>query len=261
VGAAQAAAIVGKLSTTDHLVIDVLATVHIASGQQLRRVLNAANPVGDRRIRHRLQRLTDLRLLARLDRRVGGLHAGSDGYIYRLDVIGQRLAQPEVRRRRPSTPGVAFTQHALAVTECLVVSRELAATGQLELLQFHGEPQCWRSFAGRGGAAMILKPDASVVTAGADYQDAWFLEIDRSTEHPARLLSKANAYIDYWQSGVEQAQHGVFPKVLWVVPDEARQAVVVNVLADLSPEHWQLFAVCVQANFATTITSGAGGGS
>ncbi len=38
-----------------------------------------------------LARLTELGVLARLERRIGGLRAGSSGYVYYLGPAGQRL--------------------------------------------------------------------------------------------------------------------------------------------------------------------------
>ena len=36
------------------------------------------------------------------------------------------------------------------------------------------------------------------------------------------IVRKCRLYADYYQSGTEQAARGVFPRVCWVVPDEAR---------------------------------------
>jgi len=50
----------------------------------------------------------------------------------------------------------------------------------------------------------------------------WFVEVDRSTHHAPSLLVKAQLYERYYRSGVEQAAHDVFPRVLWIAPDSAR---------------------------------------
>ncbi len=36
------------------------------------------------------------------------------------------------------------------------------------------------------------------------------------------IVRKCRLYADYYQSGTEQAKHGVFPRVCWAVPDEPR---------------------------------------
>ena len=69
-----------------------------------------------------------------------------------------------------------------------------------------------------------MKPDLYVVTGRDDFEDCWFIEIDRGTESPAAISRKCRAYDLYWRSGLEQAEHGTYPLVLWVVPDERRAA-------------------------------------
>ena len=51
-----------------------------------------------------------------------------------------------------------------------------------------------------------------------------FIEVDCGTEHAPALLRKADLYQRHFQSGREQAEHDVFPLVLWLVPDAARAA-------------------------------------
>jgi hypothetical protein len=55
-----------------------------------------------------------------------------------------------------------------------------------------------------------------------EYELRWFIEVDRATESLPVVVRKCRLYADYYQSGTEQATHGVFPRVCWVVPDEAR---------------------------------------
>ena len=95
-----------RLSPTDWTVIETLDRVDIASAGQLRR-LHWPDPNQARTARRRLSQLTELRVISRLDRRVGGVRAGSDGYVYRLDVAGRRLLGGSPGRR-PHTPGLKF---------------------------------------------------------------------------------------------------------------------------------------------------------
>ena len=46
-----------------------------------------------------------------------------------------------------------------------------------------------------------------------DYEDHYFLEIDRSTESLARIVNTCKKYIEYYRSGIEQRQKEVFPYV------------------------------------------------
>lgn len=244
-----------KLTDSDRRIIDSLATVRIATGRQLQ-ALHWSDSDSDKRLaRHHLAKLTSLRLVARLDRRVGGIRAGSDGFTYALDVAGLRLVEDlsPARRRRPSTPGDRYLAHALAVTDCYVDLRRIQATGDLELLGFEAEPACWRTYPGHGGQLLTIKPDAFALLADQEWEHRWFIEVDRDTEHRPTILRKAKEYVDYWRSGVEQRQHDLFPKVLWVAPTVRRADELQGVLEGVDQRSAELFEVCTTADFAGTI--------
>ena len=86
------------------------------------------------------------------------------------------------------------------------------------------------------GERLVLKPDAFVRLGVGDLEENNFLEVDRSTESPTVLKRKALTYVAYWQSGEEQVRRGVFPRVLWLVPDERRKQQLLNVLSRLDPD-------------------------
>jgi hypothetical protein len=215
------------------------------SGGQLRLLHYADTPSGARAARRDLTALTDDRILQRLDRRVGGVRAGSDGFVYALDIVGQRLTTSEPRRRwwPATTPTVRTLAHRLATTQLYVDLRTLERDGEIELLEFEAEPMCWRSFAGLGGARLVLKPDGYAVIGIGDLEHHWFIETDRATESLPWIATKARQYVRYWQSGREQARRGLFPKVLWVTPGDRRAERLTEALSALPPDHWQLFAV------------------
>lgn len=168
-----------------------------------------------------LARLNRERLLVRLGRRLGGLRAGSSAYLYCLGPVGHRLLAANGPRPRFREPSALFVDHTLAVSQ-LVVDLTLAERrGQCELLGVQAEPQCWRSFGGVMGR-VVLRPDLYVQLGVGDFELRFFCEIDRATEHLPAIVRKCHAYEAYYRSGREQAEHGVFPRVFWVVPDEAR---------------------------------------
>ena len=78
-------------------------------------------------------------------------------------------------------------------------------------------------FAGMGGVT-VLKPDAWAHTAahGSKYEWYWFLEADLGTESRAAISRKADVYEAYRRTGLEQDRQHVFPKVVWLTPDQAR---------------------------------------
>jgi len=229
----------------------------VVSGQQLRRLHYQSTGAGGRLARKDLGCLSQWQVLARLGRSIGGERAGSAGYVYAVGVAGQRLLHPDVRRLRPPwTPQPSYLRHALAVSDLYVGMRECERTGAMALAAYDTEPNCWRAFFGPGGERSTLKPDALAVVHLADYEDRYFVEADCGTEPGPRITAKARAYIRYWQSGREQAQHGVFPYVLWITTTPERKDLLVDALARLPAEHWQLFLVTTAQEAVERISTG-----
>jgi hypothetical protein len=193
-------------------------------------------------------RLTRLGLLERLPRPVGGVRAGSAGYVYRLGLGGQRLAiergwQPERRVRRSLTPGTLFVRHALQVSELHVLLTESDRSRSVELLELSAEPSCWRSYDGIGGQRTTLKPDSYVRLGVGDYEHSYFIEVDRGTEGSRAIERQLGAYVAYFDSGVEQAERGVFPQVLWLAPDDRRVRVIADCVERQPAADRELFQI------------------
>jgi len=246
------------LSDRDWAVLHTLARVRLATASQLERLHFAG--VSRRQARSALASLVSRRALARLPRQVGGVRAGSAGFVYALDVAGQRLTRSiESRPQRPWEVGQIFLAHSLAVTELIVGLAEAvrARCDGAALAQYEGEPGCWRPFTGPGGARAVLKPDAEVILTFGRFEDRWLIEVDRATESRTALDRKLQRYLDYWRTGHEQAATGVFPRVLWVVPDDARRAVMIDALGRLPAESWPLFAASTSEEAVSRILGGA----
>ncbi len=251
------------LTARDALVLAALRRLRYATTVQLQRLwFTEATPSSNaRHARRVLRRLEGLRLVARLDRRIGGVRAGSAGTVWALDVAGLRLTAPEQRRhrslRRPWTPSApAFIPHHLGVTELYVRIVEGDRAGLGELVDYVTEPACWRRYVDRAGAVAILKPDALITLGFEDFEERWFLEYDRGTESPAALGRKLDAYRTYWGTGEEQARYGVMPRVLLVVPDERRHRAVIDTLARQPAEAWTLFAVALDEDAPGRLLAG-----
>lgn len=235
-----------SLSARDRAILSSLRQLRVATAHQLER-LHFVDATGRHR-RRALEALEQARLIVRLPRRIGGVRAGSAGSVFALDLAGQRLTDqrgPAGGRRleRPWAPGLSFLAHSLAVSELFVRLVEAHRLGQLELLDFHAEPACWRRFQTLAGGWATLKPDAALRLGAGAYEDHWFIEVDRGTEAAATIDRKANLYRSYWQSGREQAAHGVFPQVLWLVPDEPRAELLTTVLGRQPGEAARLHVV------------------
>ncbi len=169
-----------------------------------------------------LRRLSDLHVLTPLERRIGGVRAGSSSFVWQLGPVGDRLLRQETERPRlrRHEPGRLFLDHCLAVADAHLALVAAQRTGQLELIEVQTEPDCWRPYSGLGGARLVLQPDLYVETgdpADPAFLNCWFVEIDRGSEHLKRLLAKCGRYEAYRRSGSEQAGSGSFPLVVWVM--------------------------------------------
>ncbi len=189
-----------------------------------------------------------------LERRVGGVRAGSAGLVLALGPVGQRVLTSGGPRRRAYEPTLRFFDHTLAVAQ-LAVDLTLAARARVvELLAFQAEPQSWREFADMGGRRW-LRPDAFVVLGSGGYELRWFIEVDRASESLPVVIRKCRLYADYYQSGTEQARHGVFPRVAWVVPDDARADRLRQAIARDRQLPDRLFVVTTSERATVTLTS------
>jgi len=172
-----------------------------------------------------LDRLRELGLLVNLQRRIGGVRAGSGGHVWQITDTAQRLLaakydQPRGARVRAFEPGTTFLEHTLAVAEVVISLQEAGTSAQLS--QFALEPDAWRSYLAYGGATKTLKPDLAATTSSGKYEDVWFFEIDLDTEPPSRIITKSLQYQEYRTTGREQDALGIFPAVVWVVPNKRR---------------------------------------
>jgi hypothetical protein len=223
--------------------------------EQLHFVDHVSGEAGARVCRRVLARLTSRRVLRRLQRRIGGVRAGSASFVYALGPVGWRVLDED--RRRVTEPSPLFLDHALAVADAHVRLVAAERAGDLELLSVEVEPTCWRRFVGAGGARMTVKPDLSIVTAAGAFEDCWFLEIDRGSESPAAMARKCRTYEAYWQTGFEQERTGTFPLVLWVAPDEKRGKRVQRVISETRNLKRDLFRVTTSTQLVDVIAGGA----
>jgi hypothetical protein len=248
-----------QLSTRDLDVIRQVADLRLMSARQLQ-ALHFPDAEHDSeqaatRARQRvLARLVRERLLIRLERRIGGVRAGSAGLVLALGPVGQRVLVLDGARRRAYEPTSRFVDHTLATAQLVVDVTLAARTGSLDLLDTQAEPTCWREFSGLGGRR-VLRPDAFLALGAQEYELRWFMEIDRATESLPTVLQKCHLYAAYYQSGTEQAKHGgVFPRVCWVVPDEGRAARVEQAIARDRSLPERLFVVTTSERALHTLT-------
>jgi hypothetical protein len=252
-----------QLTERDLSVLQRVSALRFVSGSQLTRLCfaDSADPTANARAARRaLLRLVQLGVLERLPRQVGGVRSGSAGFVYHLGAGGQRLAtergwQPERRRRRSLVPGHLFVRHALQVAELHTQLTEGDRSRRFELLELASEPSCWRSYSGLAGQRLTLKPDSFVRLGNGPYEDSYFVEVDRGTEGSRALERQLQAYATYAASGCEQAEHGVFPRVLWLAPDDHRAVVIADCIRRQPSSARELFQVARFDQAMTALTA------
>jgi hypothetical protein len=131
----------------------------------------------------------------------------------------------------------------LSVAELHTQLAEGDRAGRFELLELTAEPSCWRNFDGVGGQRSTLKPDSYVRLGLGAFEYSYFLEVDRGTEGSRALERQLQLYVAYHASGIEQTERQVFPRVLWLTPNDRRTAAIIDSTARLPAEHWELFQV------------------
>jgi hypothetical protein len=245
-------------------IVETVARLTLVSGRQLSDLFfyfsfsNASASAHARRVRRVLARLVEQRALDRLERRHGGPGGGSSAWVYALGPAGVRLVaywagEGLPRSRSAHEPGASWTAHTLAVSELYVRLREAERAGRVELLAFDAEPDCWRPYTRLGGAAGVLKPDAYVRLGVGEYEDSFLVEVDLGTEHRGQLTRQHHAYSEYFRSGVEQAKTGVFPGVLWLVPDARRVELLADIQRGLPAQARRLFTVASSERALTVL--------
>ena len=244
-----------QLSPRDLSVLETVRRFRLATGDQLRRLhfRDHATPESGARVARRvLSRLAGHGLLVRLERRIGGIRAGSAGHIYAVTPLGHRVLGTAIRKRT-TEPSFTFVKHTLAITELSTTLIELDAANQVDLLELQPEPAAWRTHRA-GLVETILKPDLFTKVADDEYELSWFIEIDCGTESRPTIQRKCHAYADYRRTGTEQDRHGIFPLVLWIAPDERRRTQLEQAIAGDRRIDPNLFVVTTSNKASEVVT-------
>jgi len=202
-----------------------------------------------------MNRLREMGLTSALDRRIGGVRAGSSSLVWGLTNPGSRLLNLDSDtpvRKRHFEPSAQFLNHTLGISGLYT---QLLGCAGITVVEVQFEPSCWRNY----GSA-ILKPDLYAVTSDGVYEDYWFIELDLATEAPSRVADKCGQYEAYYNTGAEQNNIGIFPAVVWIVPDEKRRKTVKNHIAQSRElQHKNLFTVILPDELEALMRKGAGG--
>lgn len=227
------------LSARDLSVLQALRKYRFLTSDQVGRLYFTNCSTKTSRTRNQnllLKRLSDHGLIRPLARRIGGYQGGSSVQIWYLTEAGYRLltlnTPGEHKRKRFTEPSPMFLEHTLSIAECVVQLTTICRNSHdLVLEVVDTEPSCWRKYKS-DGRICYLKPDIFVVTSYEKYEDSWFIEIDLGTESSSQIIEKCNAYLEYFYTGIEQKETGVFPIVAWVVKDYARKEKIKQYIRD-----------------------------
>lgn len=204
-----------------------LIVLRFATTTQLARLERPSYGSNRSAVRQTSRHLTALEsagLVLRLDRRVGGWPGGSGPAVWALTTTGYHHATgTKGTRQRPRLLSTTFLEHLLAVAEARVVVAETVRSIDGAGVRVDHEPDCWRTYLGMLGQRLTLRPDLRLEITTREFRDNYFLEIDRATENPARVVAKCRQYQQYRRTGLEQQTAGAFPAVLWIVPHTKRR--------------------------------------
>lgn len=224
-GSRQLAHVAARLSGRDREVLRIVGEHRFLTTHQVQGfcfVDHQSQATGARVTRRVLARLQRGGLLTPLERRVGGYRAGSVATVWRLTAAGRRLVYGDGARRASGTPSERFLDHCLAIADVHVLIAQHRRIEAIEDITVEVEPASWRKYQGAGGERRWLQPDLYAEITTSDFLDRHFIEVDLGSESLPTLLKKCQQYEEYRRSGIEQARHGSFPLVVWLLLDAER---------------------------------------
>lgn len=254
-----------QLTANDIAILHFLNRARFATTRQLARLFYSDSPSPEtaiRRANFTTQRLKKEGLISHLDRRIGGARKGSASYVWQITFQGLKVLKGKdstvaLRYKNRYEPTQHHVEHTLAITEIFVETIEVArSSSTISLEDFSFEPTSWRDYQKLSGVGLTLKPDAYLELLNGEYEDHYFLEIDRRTESLARVVNTCKKYIEYYRSGIEQRQKEVFPYVLWIVPDDKRKTAILKAIQNELYNFWELFTVITLDEYQSYIKGG-----
>ncbi|HEM3914923.1 TPA: replication-relaxation family protein [Streptococcus suis] len=254
-----------QLTANDIAILHFLNRARFATTRQLARLFYSDSPSPEtaiRRANFTTQRLKKEGLISHLDRRIGGARKGSASYVWQITFQGLKVLKGKdstvaLRYKNRYEPTQHHVEHTLAITEIFVETIEVArSSSTISLEDFSFEPTSWRDYQKLSSVGLTLKPDAYLELLNGEYEDHYFLEIDRHTESLARVVNTCKKYIEYYRSGIEQRQKEVFPYVLWIVPDDKRKTAISKAIQNELYNFWELFTVITLDEYQSYIKGG-----
>lgn len=251
------------LSDRELAIIRSVATYRYLTGNQIEQLHFQGHATADTAARTRrrvLERLVAGRFLDRLPRPIGGVRGGSGAHVFALGTVGYRVVHGEARRSgtpRDGGPSTTFLAHTIAVAQVGVDLTTAAGRDGIERVGIETEPNCWRSYQRGLGGLETLKPDLYAEVITSEFEDRWFIEVDRATESLTAIRTKCQTYLDYYRTGIEQERSHVFPRVVWSVPSDKRARQIEDAISRMKSVPDRLFSVTIDSRTVERILGGA----
>ena len=157
------------LTNLETNLLEFLDKARYATSRQLASLFfsSSSNPATQlRRANFTLMKLTNQGLLHRLNRRIGGVRAGSGSFVYGITLKGLKLLKQTneaviLRYQNIYEPSLGHLEHTLAVTQLYLEAVQLDRHhSEICLERFDFEPKSWRGYSTIAGTGSTLKPDA-----------------------------------------------------------------------------------------------------
>jgi hypothetical protein len=247
----------------DRNILKSLQKCRYLTSNQINRLHFTNSPTPNAAIRaanRNLRKLTDYGVIEALRRRIGGARAGSGSFVYALTDAGYKVLHLHkadyLPRKRFTEPSPLFLEHTLLSSEAYIQLKTICERDGMNLADLQFEPTCWRWDSGKKKKSVPLKPDLFATTHSGEYEDCWFIEIDRDTEPFSAVLNKCDRYIEYRKTGAEQEKRGIFPYVLWIVPSVKRKDGIIRNISERFPRDTNLFIVITPDELEPLIVGG-----
>lgn len=252
-----------RLSDRDVAILESLAKCTFMLTGQIQRLHNTEASTQTAALRataREMKKLKEYGLVRHLERRIGGVRAGSTSMVWHLTEAGHRLleldSQEKRVRKRHLEPSLNHLNHSIAVSACYVQIHEICRqNSNMSLSRADAEPTCWRAYSHQGNI-VYLKPDLFFATKCGEYEDLWFVELDLATESPATILKKCERYLDYYKTNIEQRKYGVFPVTIWLVPDKNRKEILKTAISKTYKKGVKMFLVITPDELEKLIVHG-----
>ena len=258
-----------ELSAKEEQLLKFLLKAKYTTTKQLARLYftdSMSSSTALRRANLTTKKLNEKGYIRHLDRRIGGVRAGSGSFVWKINTKGMKYLKQKqmnlsITRQNNYEPTWHHLEHTLAISEIYVQLTELKNKHSIQSIDsFQFEPNCWRGWLDNHAGRMILKPDCYIEISLDNYLYNYFVEVDKNSESLTRIVNKSKQYIRYFNLNIEQKDTGIFPLVLWVVPDDKRKLAITRRIQEELQDYWELFQVIPLDDFKDVMLGGISDG-